>query len=1030
MRRAIKKPIKTTKTDATPIIETNVELQQNQQNDWFSKSMARKHLKYCTAALKELKKHPSAGLFLEPVDAIKYGIPDYFDIIKQPMDLGTVEAKLNALQYTTVTDFESDVRLIFSNCILYNGVDHPVSQQAKELESLFNVQLSSFPGGKKEVKPPVTEPSTKAAKSVKSTATAAAAAATVSSSPSSTVNLTIDESRPKRIIKAPAKDLPEAPQSGRRKKTKKNAELNFCRSVLRELKKKTHWPYAYPFYEPVDAEKLGVPDYYKVIKQPMDLTTINSKLENDQYASADEFEEDIRLMFRNCYTYNGVGSEVYNMGKTLENVFNKKWAEKPVPQSKQKGKTKTSRDDDSDTDSSSEEEYDDDEVPNPGLKKIQKQLSTLTSQLRQISNPKKSKSKKSRSGKASTSKSGSFNDPMDVDVEKKSLKRPRGGKRSEDEGLSNDQKAFLSSSIELLADTDMNQLIDLLYESGAPLQRDGGNYEIEIETLDVKTAKKVFDFVSKRINKQKRRPPPAKKARKHSNEEEQNQKILALERTLAKFNGSPSHDAFIENHYTSEEDSSDSQSSDSSGSESEDSGSDDTRKRKIRIENLPQTTSIAFKSRETGSFKVPKPVQPKESQTRSNKVIKRDSSQDVSEYFNERSKEQTKNIRINTNNSIPNRPIARLKIIEGEDPSIEERELLRKQILRIPDDVSKQSEQTKSIGAGIMNSSNINNKLTTRSRNSDIKSYNENLSLEVKGDDLARIMAAELDKMPSRSPSPARNQESRIHLNYSGSSNKTTRVNVSRTARPTESIGAYTRNRPAVRHNTSDSTTSGNAKSNAKLIQNTRYRSMTKYGAYKRKEPHIPPIPPLEELKPKKLIEVATNKAKPKFYDGGFETGPIEIKPLPSWCDAKPKQPKPEHQEQPKPEEKDQDVPQFNDEEEQTDQPREEENKEVIQHLENEIMKFMVEKAAKEEAQRAKELTSCIGWGEEALLMAEMEAEPFHLDRLAGSIWRRFREPFEDEPLQGSVQKMIIWPTVTPFGAIRTPLPSFPGLIV
>ncbi len=94
----------------------------------------------------------------------------------------------------------------------------------------------------------------------------------------------------------------------------------------------------------------------------MDLATINSKLENDQYANAEEFEEDIRLMFRNCYTYNGVGSEVYNMGKTLESVFNKKWAEKPVPQSKQKGKTKASRDDDTDTDSSSEE-YDDEEVP-------------------------------------------------------------------------------------------------------------------------------------------------------------------------------------------------------------------------------------------------------------------------------------------------------------------------------------------------------------------------------------------------------------------------------------------------------------------------------------------------------------------------------------------------------------------------------------------------------------------------------------------------------------------------------------------
>jgi len=452
--------------------------------------------------------------------------------------------------------------LFFSNCILYNGVDHPVSQQARELESLFNIQLSSFPGGKKEIKPPAAESSTKAAKSVKTTTPAPAATVT----PSSTVNLTIDESRPKRIIKAPAKDLPEAPQPGRRKKTKKNIELNFCRSVLRELKKKTHWPYAYPFYEPVDDEKLGVPDYYKVIKRPMDLATINSKLENDQYASAEEFEEDIRLMFRNCYTYNGVGSEVYNMGKTLESVFNKKWVEKPVPQVKQKGKTKSARDDDTDTDSSSEEEFDEEEVSTPKIKKkIQKKLNELSALI-----SKKGKSKKLKSDKASTSKSG-FNDLMDVDVEKKSLKRPRGGKQRDDDGLSNDQKAFLSSSIELLTDIDMNQLIDLLRESGAPLQSDNGNYELEIETLDVKTAKKVFEFVSKRINKQKRRPPPAKKARKHSNEEEQDQKILALEKTLAKF--TPSSDAFNESHYSSE-DSSDSQSSDSSGSESEDSGSD------------------------------------------------------------------------------------------------------------------------------------------------------------------------------------------------------------------------------------------------------------------------------------------------------------------------------------------------------------------------------------------------------------------------------------------------------------------------
>ncbi|PKY61076.1 Bromodomain-containing protein, partial [Rhizophagus irregularis] len=59
------------------------------------------------------------------------------------------------------------------------------------------------------------------------------------------------------------------------------------------------------------------------IKNPMDLFTINSKLENNQYTSTEEFENDIRLIFRNCYTYNKLGSEMYILGEALESAFNK-----------------------------------------------------------------------------------------------------------------------------------------------------------------------------------------------------------------------------------------------------------------------------------------------------------------------------------------------------------------------------------------------------------------------------------------------------------------------------------------------------------------------------------------------------------------------------------------------------------------------------------------------------------------------------------------------------------------------------------
>ncbi|PKK58667.1 hypothetical protein RhiirC2_631642, partial [Rhizophagus irregularis] len=61
-----------------------------------------------------------------------------------------------------------------------------------------------------------------------------------------------------------------------------------------------------PFYKYDEKEVSN-----KFIKNQMDLFTINSKLENDQYTSTKEFENDIRLIFRNCYTYNDIGSEIH-----------------------------------------------------------------------------------------------------------------------------------------------------------------------------------------------------------------------------------------------------------------------------------------------------------------------------------------------------------------------------------------------------------------------------------------------------------------------------------------------------------------------------------------------------------------------------------------------------------------------------------------------------------------------------------------------------------------------------------------------
>jgi E1A/CREB-binding protein len=75
------------------------------------------------------------------------------------------------------------------------------------------------------------------------------------------------------------------------------------------------------FNSPVDPVELGLPDYFEVIKKPMDLGTIRRKLENGCYHSLDTFEHHVHLTFDNAMMYNPEGSVVYNMAKEMKIKF-------------------------------------------------------------------------------------------------------------------------------------------------------------------------------------------------------------------------------------------------------------------------------------------------------------------------------------------------------------------------------------------------------------------------------------------------------------------------------------------------------------------------------------------------------------------------------------------------------------------------------------------------------------------------------------------------------------------------------------
>lgn len=87
--------------------------------------------------MKELWKHKDSWIFYEPVDPIKFNIPDYYNIIKDPMDLGTLKGKLKSGIYKKAEEFEGDMLRIFSNCILYNGENSGVSVMCKQVKEEY-----------------------------------------------------------------------------------------------------------------------------------------------------------------------------------------------------------------------------------------------------------------------------------------------------------------------------------------------------------------------------------------------------------------------------------------------------------------------------------------------------------------------------------------------------------------------------------------------------------------------------------------------------------------------------------------------------------------------------------------------------------------------------------------------------------------------------------------------------------------------------------------------------------------------------
>ncbi|KAG3174345.1 Histone acetyltransferase [Phytophthora cactorum] len=91
--------------------------------------------------LKGMMEHKFGWVFNTPVDPVALNIPNYFKIIRKPMDLGTVKKKLEVGIYKHTEEFADDVRTTFLNAMQYNSEDQDVYSLAKDMLADFNSEM-------------------------------------------------------------------------------------------------------------------------------------------------------------------------------------------------------------------------------------------------------------------------------------------------------------------------------------------------------------------------------------------------------------------------------------------------------------------------------------------------------------------------------------------------------------------------------------------------------------------------------------------------------------------------------------------------------------------------------------------------------------------------------------------------------------------------------------------------------------------------------------------------------------------------
>ncbi|VDQ02544.1 unnamed protein product [Trichobilharzia regenti] len=263
------------------------------------------------------------------------------------MDLGTIKQRLNLKFYHSSSECLDDLFTMFRNCYIFNKPGDDVVAMAMKLEQIARERLKFMPTPETEICPqkapkstrPLTTP-TQVHPSIESIHPVASTNHTEGLNGSAvsvdqtalpfrpSVTSTSNKKASKKKSESGMDELPSTPQSyddlsRDRRQIKKPKREYEERNVGKRLR----------LSEALKACSNILKDISSQRYRAMDLSTIKTKLESGQYHTKYDFADDVRLMFNNCYKYNGEDSEVARVGKQLQAIFDENFAKVPDDES-------------------------------------------------------------------------------------------------------------------------------------------------------------------------------------------------------------------------------------------------------------------------------------------------------------------------------------------------------------------------------------------------------------------------------------------------------------------------------------------------------------------------------------------------------------------------------------------------------------------------------------------------------------------------------------------------------------------------